>query len=90
MVKKVRSAYGVLRSAALVVTGWGCFIWGQVTSDILLKCVLLSIARVLPYEFSALLSKRVAVVRGQSWAAFVLNTAIGIGRSSRCLGLHVH
>lgn len=50
MVKKVRSKSGMLKHAALVVCGWLSFITSQVASDPLLKCVLLSIARVPPYR----------------------------------------
>lgn len=50
MVKTLRKKAGVLFDAALVVAGWMFFIAGQVIPDLLLKCILLSIARVLPYE----------------------------------------
>ena len=52
MVKKVRRKSGVVFNTALVVIGWLSFIFGQVSSDLIVKCISLSIARVLPYEFS--------------------------------------
>jgi len=52
MVKKVRRKNGIVLNAALVAVGWLSFIVGQVTPDLFVKCVLLSIARVLPYELS--------------------------------------
>ena len=52
MVKKVRRKSGVVFNTALVVIGWLSFIFGQVSSDPIVKCIALSIARVLPYEFS--------------------------------------
>ena len=52
MVKKLRSKSGFFIGAARVAVGWLSFIAGQITSDLLLKCVLLSIARVLPYALS--------------------------------------
>ena len=50
MVKTLRKKAGILFDAALVVAGWMSFIAGQIIPDPLLKSILLSIARVLPYE----------------------------------------
>lgn len=52
MVKKVRRKTGVVFNTALIAAGWLTFIVGQVIPDLFVKSVLLSIARVLPYEFS--------------------------------------
>lgn len=49
MVKKVRTKPGFFFGAARVAVGWLSFIAGQFASDLVSKCVLLSIARVLPY-----------------------------------------
>ncbi len=52
MVKKVRRKSGVVFNTALVVIGWLSFALGQIFSDPFVKCISLSIARVLPYELS--------------------------------------
>ncbi len=51
MVKTLRSKTGMVKHAALVVGGWLSFVAGQVVVDLPLKCILLAIARVLPYRF---------------------------------------
>jgi hypothetical protein len=55
MMKKVRRKTGIVVNAALVAVGWLSFIVGQVIPDLFVKCVLLSIARVLPHELSTLI-----------------------------------
>ena len=52
MVKKVRRTSGVVFNTALVVIGWVSFILGQVSTGLFVKCISLSIARVLPYDLS--------------------------------------